>query len=279
MKQLTQSLFFFCAMAVLFPACKKDENKVFFEGGTAPVLTASTSTINLTFAGTDNEAVKLDWTNPDYRFNTGVSSQDVNYLVEIDIAGANFSSANKQTVAVSNGLSIAFTVGQFNDYLLNQLLLVPGVQRAVDVRVKASLGGSSAVPLYSNVLTYTVTPYAIPPKVDPPVTGKLFITGSATPAGWMSGGDAELPSQQFTQVSPTLYELSSIALTGGGSYLFVPAYGDWGNKFGFTGSGNGNNVNGDDFKKEGGDMLAPDASGNYKIVVDFQRGKFTVTKL
>ncbi|MBN8862816.1 MAG: SusE domain-containing protein [Sphingobacteriales bacterium] len=273
------SIFFSLLLALLFAACKKDENKVTFEGGTAPVLTASSNTINLAFANADNQAVKLSWTNPEYRFNTGVSSQDVNYVVEIDLAGANFNSANKQSVAVSRDLTVAFTIAQFNDYLLNQLLLVPGQQRDVEVRVKASIGSTDAGTLYSNKLSYTVTPYAIPPKVTPPSSGKLFITGGATPASWMSGGDAELASQRFTQVSATLYELASIELTGDGSFLFVPVYGDWSHKYGGVGANNSNNVNGDDFKAEGGDLKAPAATGKYKVVVDFQRGKYTLTKL
>lgn len=273
------SIIFSILLTLMMVSCKKDENQVMFEGGTAPVLTASTSTINLAFANADNQAVKLSWTNPDYRFNTGVSSHDVNYVVEIDIAGAGFNSANKQSVAVSRDLTVAFTIAQFNDYLLNQLLLVPGVPRDVEVRVKASMGTLGAGTLYSNVLRYTVTPYAIPPKVTPPSSGKLFITGGATPASWMGGGDAELASQRFTQVSATLYELASIELTGDGSFLFVPVYGDWSHKYGAVGANNSNNVNGDDFKAEGGDLKAPAATGNYKIVVDFQRGKYTLTKL
>lgn len=273
------SIFFSLLLALLFAACKKDENKVTFEGGTAPVLTASTNTINLAFANADNQAVKLSWTNPEYRFNTGVSSQDVNYVVEIDLAGANFNSANKQSVAVSRDLTVAFTIAQFNDYLLNQLLLVPGQQRDVEVRVKASIGSTDAGTVYSNKLSYTVTPYAIPPKVTPPSSGKLYITGGATPASWMGGGDAELLSQRFTQISATLYELPSIELTGDGSFLFVPVYGDWSHKYGAVGANNSNNVNGDDFKAEGGDLKAPAATGKYKVVVDFQRGKYTLTKL
>jgi hypothetical protein len=76
-----------------------------------------------------------------------------------------------------------------------------------------------------------------------------------------------------------LYVLNSIALNGGQSYLFVPLYGDWNAKYGGVGANNTNNVNGDDFRANGGDLLAPPVSGNYKIEVDFQRGKFTVTKL
>lgn len=279
MKKLTTYILLSSMLVVSMTACKKDEHKVFYEGGTAPVLTASSNTIDLAFANAANNVLKLTWTNPEYQFNTGSSSQDVNYLVEIDVAGNNFNGVNKQTVAVSRDLSASFTVGQFNDYLLNQLLLVPGTQRNIEIRVKASMGTLGAATLISNVLNYAVTPYAIPPKVDPPASGKLYVTGSATPASWMGGGDAEVVAQRFTKISTTLYELPSIALTGGGSMLFVPQYGDWNNKFGFTGSGNGNNVNGDDFRNAGNDILAPAASGNYKIIVDFQRGKFTVTKL
>ena len=266
-------------LGLVLLACKKDENQVFFEGGTAPVLTSSASTLNLSFAGSANQLVWLNWTNPNYTFNTGVSSQDVNYVVEIDVVGADFQSDNKQSVSVSRDLSIAFTVGQFNDYLLNQLLLTPGQSREIEIRVVASLGSLGAGRLESNALRYTVTPYAIPPKVDPPASGTLYITGSATPGNWMGGGDAELISQKFNRISNTVFELPSIELVGGGSYLFVPVYGNWSAKYGFTGAGNGNNVNGDDFKAEGGDILAPAASGTYKVTVDFQRGKFTVTKL
>ena len=87
-------------------------------------------------------------------------------------------------------------------------------------------------------------------------------------------------SQKFNQISPTLYELPSITLTGGGSFLLLPVYGSWSAKYGGTGaSNNSNNVNGDDFRDGGSDLLAPPVTGNYKIQVDFQRGKFTVTKL
>ena len=223
--------------------------------------------------------MRLNWTNPNYSFNTGVSSQDVNYVVEIDVVGANFQSESKQSISISRDLSVTFLVRQFNDYLLNQMQLTPGQPHEIELRVVASLGTLGAGRLESNVLRYTVRPYSIPPKVEPPASGALYITGSATPGNWMGGGDAELVSQKFTQISNTVFELPSIELIGGGSYLFVPVYGNWSAKYGFTGAGNGNNVNGDDFKPDGADMKAPDASGTYKITVDFQRGKFTVTKL
>jgi len=279
MKKIVKQLLFLSLLVALFASCKKDENKVYYQGGTAPVLTSSviSSDLPLSFANRDKEALKLWWTNPEYKFNTGISSQDVNYKIEIDNAGANFTNPKRQTIIVNKELSKSFTQGQFNDYLLNQLQLDTSVTHNIEIRVTSAIG--SSVPLYSNVLKYAVVPYAIPPKVNPPASDSLYITGSATPKSWMAGGDAEVLSQKFTRVTNTLYVLNSVTLTGGGSYLFVPIYGDWGAKYGYIGANNQNNVNGDDFKANGGDMLAPAASGNYKIEVDFQRGKFTVTKL
>ena len=280
MKKLSKFLFSVFILATVITACKKDENQVNFEGGTAPVLTSSITgtSIPLSFANKDLLAIKLFWTNPGYKFNTGTSSQDVNYQIEIDTTGANFTNPQKQTVSVSRDLSKSFTQGEFNDFLLNQLQLDTVHVHNLEIRVKAFLG-QNAVPLYSNVLKFTAKPYPIPPKVAPPASGKLYITGSATPGGWMGSPAPELVSQKFTQVTPTLYVLNSIALNGGQSYLFVPLYGDWNAKYGGIGGNNTNNVNGDDFRAGGSDLLAPPVSGNYKIEVDFQRGKFTVTKL
>jgi hypothetical protein len=286
MKNISKFLLPALTLTVVLFSCKKDEHKDYFEGGTPPALTASrTGTIPLSFVNKDQEGIKLTWTNPDYKFTTGVSSQNVNYLIEIDTTGANFTNPKRQSISVSTDLSKTFTVGEFNDFLLNQLQLDSLTTHNVEIRVTSSIGGS--VPVYSNVLKFTgVKPYAIPPKVTPPGTppnytdGKLYITGAATPGNWMGGGDPELVSQKFTRVNRTLYVLNSIALNGGQSYLFVPVYGDWGNKYGGVGAtNNSNNVDGDDFKANGSDLKAPAVSGNYKIEVDFQRGKFTVTKL
>lgn len=267
-------------LAGVFFACKRNISDVNYQGGTAPTLSADrTGTIPLSFVNQNNEAIKLMWTNPAYQFSTGVSSQDVSYLIEIDTTGANFKNPARKQIIVAKDMSVTITQSDFNGYLLNDLNLRADMPHNIEIRITSRLANNS-VPLTSNVLKYTVTPYSIPPKVAPPASGKLFITGSATPASWQCGcGEPELTSQQFTQVSPTDYVINSITLTGGGSYLFIPVYGSWSEKYGYSGSNNANNVNGDDLKYQGGDILAPAVSGNYKIEVDFQRGKFIVTKL
>jgi len=274
MKKIANILFFSLLLTVMLGSCKKDEFKNYFEGGTAPVLSTSAAAVKLSYATAAAEAVKLNWTNPNYTFTTGVSSQSVNYVLEIDTTGANFTNPNKKSISISQDLSLSITVAEFNDYLLNQLVLKPGMNHNLDVRIKASLSNGS-VPIYSNVLKLTATPYSIPPKVAVPSSGKLYLVGSASPGGW--NNPVPVPSQEFNKVSDTQYELV-VALSGGNSYLFLPVNGDWGFKYGAMGANNSNNPDGDDFKPNGGDILAPATSGTYKIIVDFQRGKFSVTK-
>jgi len=276
MKNILKQIFLLATMVTAFASCKKDENKSYFEGGTAPVLTASSTTIPLSFATKDNQAVTFTWTNPNYQFASGISSQDVSYILEIDTTGSNFTNPNRQTVAISKDLSVSFTQSVFNDYLLNQLVLKPGVPHNVEVRVKSSI--SSAVPLNSNVLKFVITPYAIPPKVNPPASGHLYLVGSATAGGW--NNPVPVPTQEFTQVSTTLYEIT-VPLTGGNEYLFLPVNGDWTHKYACKNNPAGTTPNtGGDFGYDFNDNFpGPTASGNYKIQVDFQRGKFTVTKL
>lgn len=275
MKHIIQSLLLSSLLITFFSACEKDEKKDFFEGGTPPVLTASVAALNLTFADADKEAIKLSWTNPDYRFTTGTSSHDVSYLIEIDTAGSDFTNPQKQTVAVSKDLSHSFIVSQLNDYLLNQLVLKPEVQYTLEIRVKSSIG-NGAVTLVSNVLQLTATPYTIPPKVVPPSSGHLYLVGSATAGGW--NNPVPVPTQEFAQISETLYEIT-INLTGGQEYLFLPVNGDWSHKYAVPKKDLPGLSDGGDFGYDKNDNFpGPAASGTYKIVADFQRGKFTVTK-
>jgi len=275
--KLLNRLVFIALAIIVFAGCKKDERQVTLLGGTPPVLTASVAdSIPLGYATAANTAVNLTWTNPDYQLNTGISSLDVTYILEIDTAGANFTNPARQTISIGKDLSLSLTQSQLNDYLLNQLVLAPGVTHNLEIRVTSTLLSSSAA-LHSNTLSFKATPYSIPPKVTPPASGELFITGNATPGNWMAGGDAPLASQKFTQISPTLYDIT-ITLTGGNSYTFVPVYGNWDNKYSIAIKNDPNEVNGGDFQVGGNDILAPGATGSYKIEVDFQRGKFTVTK-
>jgi hypothetical protein len=267
MKHILKFMLF--SLAVIgMASCEKDENKVEFLGGTAPTLSASsTAPLVLVVGNKDNTAITFSWTNPNYQFNTGISSQDVTYTLQIDTSSA-FKKPKEKSI--SKDLSVPMITKDINAMLLG-LGLPDGVARDVYIRVKSSLDNNSGA-LYSNIIKISMNPYL---DVVYPVPAKLYITGSATPGNWMGGGDPELVPQRFTKVDASTFRIT-VNLSANNSYLFVPVYGDWNNKYGGTGGNNSNNVNGDAFKPNGSDMKAPAASRSYVITVDFKTGTWTV---
>ena len=198
MKKILKQVFFLSLVVTLFASCKKDENKLFYLGGNPPTLSASvTGPLVLTIPNRNNPAITFNWTNPDYQFTTGLNSQDVNYTLQIDTTGSNFTNPTKGEVVFSKVLSASFTVGELNSKLL-AAGFVEDMSHEIEFRIKASLKNNSAI-IYSNVIKMTITPFL---DVLYPVPANLYITGSATPASWQCGcGEPELISQKFTKVN------------------------------------------------------------------------------
>lgn len=282
MKNILKLLSVSSLLLVVLWSCKKDENQDFFLGGTPPVLTLQTNTgtdsLSMKYADSSKTAILFSWTNPNYKFTTGVSSQNVNYQLQIDSVGNNFNLAKTAVISVSEDLGYNLTESQLNGIMLNTLGLDTSVSYQMEARVVSGLGSNNAVPVVSNIANFTAIPYAIPPAVPPPPSGTLYITGDATADNWMSGGDpSSVAGQEFTQVSKTEYTIT-IKLTGGDQYLFIGVAGDWNSKYGCasttTQSPNGGNF---EFNTGAANFPAPANTGMYKIDVDFQRGIYTVT--
>ena len=274
MKHLFKYAFFAAVITIVFSSCKKEENQVFYDGGTAPVLsTIATAALSpqLNQLNANSTALTFNWTNPNYKFTTGVSSQDVIYTLQIDLKGLNFSSAKIAEKQISKEYTTSLTVRELNT-LIAGLGLTDSVVRNFEIRLRSTLANTSA-PLYSNIYNISIGTYF---DVVYPVPLNLYITGEATPLNWQCGCGADGPgtTQKFTKITSSKFELT-VALNGGKSFLFLPVYGSWNAKYGFTGAGNQNNVNGDDFKPDGSDMKAPN-SGTYKITVDFKTGKYSI---
>jgi starch-binding outer membrane protein SusE/F len=271
MKKTILKIFSLVMLAATIASCKKDEIKSYYNGGTPPALTASSTTpMVLVIANAANTALKFNWTNPNYQFASGPSSQDVSYTLQLDTTGANFTNPKIGELSIPKELTKTLTVKELNTLLLG-MGLVENVAHNMEIRIKSNITNSN-VPLYSNVIKIVITPYL---DVVYPVPAKLYITGSATPASWMGGGDPENVSQRFTKVNSSKFELT-VTLSANNSFLLVPVYGDWSNKYGFTGSNNTNNVTGDNFKPDGGDIKSPGVTKSYKVTVDFKTGKYTV---
>jgi hypothetical protein len=287
MKKLMKWLASAAAITLVLGGCEKVENQVYYEGGTAPVVTSSATSVTLTPQTGGNQALAISWTNPNYRMNTGISSHDVTYVLEMDTVGANFKSPYKYVTTIARDLSVAWTVDQLNGVLGNTMRLTFGRQANIEIRITSGIKRNNtsssnpieqiAAPLTSNVVRFTATPFAPPPKVAIPVTNQLFIVGSATAGDW--GNPVPVPSQQFTKLSDTKYEIS-IQLKPG-RYLFLPENGSWSTKYALENDDPGTKMGGAFvFRASGGvDLYAPDEAGRYKITVDFQLGIFTLVKL
>lgn len=279
MKNILKLLSVSSLLLIVLWSCKKDENKDFFLGGTAPVMKMQTNTgadsVSMAFADSSKTAILFSWTNPNYKFTTGISSQNVNYQLQIDSAGNNFSPANTAVISVSQDLGYNLLESQLNDIMQNTLGLAVGAKHQMEARVVSGLGTNNAVPAISNVFTFSATPYAIPPKVPLPSSGNLYLVGSATAGGW--NNPVPVPSQEFTQIGPTTYQIT-IALTGGQEYLFLPVNGSWSNKYACA-KESAQSLSGGDFGYNFSDNFpGPAVSGTYTITVDFQHGKYTVVK-
>ena len=281
MKNIFKALIVLFFVAAVISSCKKEETKIYFEGGTAPVLTGSTTAVRLEPGEEANEAIKFSWSNPDYKFTTGGSSHDVSYLLEYDTLGANFSSSKKQSISVSKDLSFTYTVDALNQVLGTTMLLQINPRRTytMQARVTSSITGGNGK-LTSNIFTFTVKPFPPPPKVSLPAAGNLWITGDAVASGW--GNPLPSPydvTNKFTMLpSFTDYELV-INMKATGGYKLIQTPGDWSTQYHMKPGGTalaGSFEFGD--PGQTGNFLAPSVAGLYKLTFNFQLGTYTVVK-
>ena len=282
MKNIFKYILSASTLVIVFASCKKDEKRVVFEGGTAPVLTASSAgPFVLLQPDKDKLAVTFKWTNPNYKFNTGVSSQDVTYTLQIDTAGSNFTkNANMQEVAIANDLSVSYTEKDLNTFL-TKMALTAGVTYNIEMRIKATLVNNS-VPLYSNVLKMKVTPY-LDFAVEPPGTlannyndGNLWATGDCFPSpDWSNPLPAPYDATlKFTKIDKLHYELI-VDFDKTGGYKLIQAQGNWDTQYHALVANTP--LSGEFEKKNSDPQFASPGVGKYKIEVNFQTGKYKLT--
>ena len=224
-------------------------------------------------ADSSSVVLNLNWSYP----NFSSDSAKAKYIVQIDAAGSNFTTA--YTKQVIGALSTAFTAKEFNTILLGYGYSFD-VSYDMEVRVIASYANNNDQQ-FSNTIAISGTPYKIPPRVALPASGSLFIVGSATVGGWVS--PVPVPTQEFAQVDETKWA-GVFYLTGGQEYLLLPQNtGSFDNKYALTDNSIPGINEGGDFGQRVGEVgpnqnfVGPSSDGWYKMVFDFQSGKFTVT--
>ncbi len=274
MKNIFKPFLLILIATVALWSCKKDERKVIFEGGTPPVLSETSNAPNsmvFLLGNKDVPVFNFKWTNPNYKMNTGISSQNVTYTLQFDTLGSNFSNPKLGELSYSGDLSKSLTVNDINDLLVSntKMKLKALVPHNIQIRLKTTIG--SAVPIYSNVLKYTITAY-----VDPNIP-TLFITGSGTPDNWTN---TPTDAQKFNYVSDLKFELI-MHFTPGGQYKFLTKFGQWQPQYGGAPAMGGiltvrlTSTSGTDPDA----INTPAAEGDYKITVDLDTKMFTIVKI
>jgi hypothetical protein len=273
-------LFVFLYISLVIIACKKIESKVVFQGGTSPVLESREFNVNLDDTQLDAIALNLKWTNPNYRFNSGISSQNVTYKIQIDTLGGNFKTGNNiGEIQYINELSAAITVFDLNKAIGNiKVQTDPRKEYTFIARLICFLKNAENSPengtLISNVIQFKATPFPPPTKVPVPKNGTLWLTGSALLGGW----DVAPPdNQQLQKINQALFE-GTIEFAGGGGYKLLQDKGNWGSQYHML---DGGTWEGGKFEKKDADPAfpGPPDPGLYKVKVDFQEGEFQVIKL
>ncbi|MFM7671441.1 MAG: SusE domain-containing protein [Bacteroidota bacterium] len=153
-------------------ACKKEETRAILNPAGPLTLSATVNTLVLAQANADNTAVGFSWTKGNFGFDAGV-----NYTLELCKGGTNFATATSTSINMNTLLAKTYTVKDFNAKM--QDIIANGVASAVQARVKADVG-SGVAPIYSNVLSMTVTAYR--DIVNYSFPQALFIAGNYQ--GW-----------------------------------------------------------------------------------------------
>lgn len=267
MKLFNKHITFSLLLAIVaFTACEKAEKLPFYAEGLATVLSSPTTTVAP--LPSDSNAIKLvlNWTDPKY----AQDPKSYKFVIEIDSTTKNFSKPYTRTV-----------IGKLTDSIiakdLNAVMLAWGYEfnkaYDLDVRVTSSYGNNNDLK-YSNILKIKATPYKIPPKVALPTTFRLFIVGDGTEHGW-SDANANNPIREFTRLDETTWG-AIFNYSASGSYKIWETWGNWDTQFRYL---SGDAFAGTFEKRNADPGWSSPGLGAHKMIMDFQKGIYTVTKV
>jgi hypothetical protein len=193
-------------------ACKKAPLTTVSANITAPTLTnpADGSSVDVTIADSA-QILNITWAKPDY----GVAAV-VNYIIQADSAGKNFSKSYT-LASLTSTTSFGLSYNSLSSKLMNGLGLTPNALSTVEIRVASAIYGKDTV--YSKPVKVALTTLAV---------NQLWLPGSYE--GYNPGAAPTIPS-----VTQTTYE-GYVYFSAAGNFKFTSApdynhinYGDDGN--------------------------------------------------
>ena len=237
---------FLVVLSIIGISCEEDMEKVMLSDEIVSNTLASPSdSYTFTFESRTEVFHEFTWNAPDFGFEASIT-----YTLQMDSADGDFSSP--VSLVTTQDLSASPLIGVVNNTLLG-MGYEPDVDASVKFRVR-SVVGTGVDPIYSNVVTTSVTPYL---AVFPPI----FIVGDAQ--NWDLGAALELSS-----TGPGTYEAVGSFVEGGKFRMFATPSWDaeqWGWSFFEGGSVPDNVISGED---DDSNFLFEGASGVYKIAIN-----------
>lgn len=253
----------------LISGCNKKLDPLPYYNDGSPVTLSSSKTA-VAPAASDSLAkvLALSWTSPNY----GVDPATYKYVIEMDTAGRNFAKASRREVI--GKLTDSITGRELNNILLSYGYAF-GVPVDMDLRVISSYGNNNEK-LTSNTVRIKMTPYKIPPRIALPASSRLFVVGDATTFGWSNDPAPAFPAaREFARIDETTWA-GIFYLNGSGAYKLLQTQGVWGTQFHMV---SGGSASGGSFIQEDADpgFPSPATAGWYKVVFDFQTGRYSVS--
>ncbi|WP_069659796.1 SusE domain-containing protein [Arcticibacter eurypsychrophilus] len=175
MKKIFKNIGIITLTMLVFASCKKDEEKLSVTAGEAPALAVSTNTLVLTPATASDTVITFSWNKQEVTWSTPANATDITtYTLEIDSAGQNF--ASPYDVDFTGFVKGKYTGADFNALMVSKVNLPSDVASHIELRLKTSIAPNQS-PVYSNVVSLTVTPYVVIPEYV-----SLYVAGSHQ--GW-----------------------------------------------------------------------------------------------
>lgn len=260
MKATYRSSVLLLMASVILWSCEKDENRAVLNPGAATQLTATPTTLVLDQANANNTAATFSWGKASFGYDAAI-----NYVIQFCKGGTNFAST-ATTTEFNNEIAItkAFTVKDLNAKLLD---IIPyGSAQQVDVRVKASVG-SNVDPIYSNVVTMTVTCYR--DIINYSFPQALWIAGNYQ--GWDPPTAPKIVDRFASGTTGSSYD-GYINFTNANPEFKMVKGNNWG-AGDFGSSGGGVLTNG------GSNCTLSDGAGVYRITANTSAMTWTATKI
>ena len=175
MKGIINKIWMLLVVSLIAGACQEDELTVLNPNATT-VVSLSATDIVLEESNVGQDALTVNWTEPDFGFSAAAQ-----YKLLIDLEGGDFSTA--QTITTGSQLSKTFETAELNKILVG-LGAEPKEAGNFIVKVMAVL--SKTVSIDSDVMSFTATPYA--DKLD--LSSPWGVVGSAYNDWGGAGPDA-----------------------------------------------------------------------------------------